>query len=317
MSDTLEMKKLRNEVQLLRDELAIMKRKYEDIIYNLDTDNFSSRFVKEQDNMKTAIEVTAEGIKTKVSKEEMESFKESTISQTAEQIKIEVSKVNTATDDKLKSYATTEWTTNAITSTVSETYITDKIGNKYVSDDTFKRYKVDASSEIQAAASGIYVTVMEEVSGEYETKNNAERAYGSLETSISEVEVTAGGISSRVQHLENGKLGNYTVFEQTADGFKLSGDVKQVNGEIYIGDYTTSNEKKHIYFNNQASISTVESSVGQNGIAILCNGFEIHEKPAKIKFISPNGGSFLNGSISLEDYVSQYAGGSGGVATFG
>ena len=41
-------KQLRNEVQLLRDELAIMKRKFEDIIYNLDTDNFSSRFVKEQ-----------------------------------------------------------------------------------------------------------------------------------------------------------------------------------------------------------------------------------------------------------------------------
>ena len=61
MSDISNMtdKQLRNEVQLLRDELAIMKRKYEDIIYNLDTDNFSSRFVKEQGDMKTAIKVTA------------------------------------------------------------------------------------------------------------------------------------------------------------------------------------------------------------------------------------------------------------------
>lgn len=64
---------LRNEVQLLRDELAIMRRKFEDIIYNLDTDNFSSRFVKEQGDMKTAIKVTAEGIESKVSKEEFES----------------------------------------------------------------------------------------------------------------------------------------------------------------------------------------------------------------------------------------------------
>lgn len=76
MSDninSMNFKQLRTEVQMLRDELAIMKRKYEDIIYNLDTDNFSSRFVKEQGDMKTAIKVTAEGIETKVSKEEFES----------------------------------------------------------------------------------------------------------------------------------------------------------------------------------------------------------------------------------------------------
>ena len=46
MSDNINdmnFKQLRNEVQLLRDELAIMKRKYEDILYNLDDDNFSRR----------------------------------------------------------------------------------------------------------------------------------------------------------------------------------------------------------------------------------------------------------------------------------
>lgn len=78
----MDFKQLRNMVQTLSDELAIMKRKYEDIIYNLDTDNFSSRFVKEQGDMRTAIEVNAEGIKTKVSNEEFES----TIAQTAESI---------------------------------------------------------------------------------------------------------------------------------------------------------------------------------------------------------------------------------------
>lgn len=83
-----ELKQLRNEVQRLRDELAIMKRKYEDIIYNLDDDNFSSRFVKEKGDMKTAIEITAEGIKTKVSNEEFESA----MSQTAERIHSAVSK---------------------------------------------------------------------------------------------------------------------------------------------------------------------------------------------------------------------------------
>ena len=53
-------KELRAEVQRLRDELAIFKRKYEDILYNLDNDNFSSRIIKEKNGMKAEIELTAE-----------------------------------------------------------------------------------------------------------------------------------------------------------------------------------------------------------------------------------------------------------------
>ena len=79
-------KQLRNEVQLLRDELAIFKRKYEDLLYNLDDDNFSSRFVKEKGDMKTAIEITAEGLSSKVSKEEVQSE----IKQAADEIKLSV-----------------------------------------------------------------------------------------------------------------------------------------------------------------------------------------------------------------------------------
>ena len=83
-------KQLRNEVQLLRDELAIFKRKYEDLLYNLDDDNFSSRFIKEKGKMKTAIEINAEGIKTKVSNEEFESTK----TQLADTITSEVKKLD-------------------------------------------------------------------------------------------------------------------------------------------------------------------------------------------------------------------------------
>lgn len=109
MSDNINdmnVKQLRNEVQLLRDELAIMKRKFEDIIYNLDTDNFSSRFVKEHGDMKTAIEITAEGIKTQVSKEDLKAY--STIEQTAE---------------KIESTVTKEYVDNLI----SDTYVTNSI----------------------------------------------------------------------------------------------------------------------------------------------------------------------------------------------
>lgn len=55
-------KQLRIEVQSLRDELARIKRSYEDILYNLDYDNFSGALIKEKDGMKTSITQTAEKI---------------------------------------------------------------------------------------------------------------------------------------------------------------------------------------------------------------------------------------------------------------
>ena len=118
MSDNInnmDFKQLRNEVQLLRDELAIMKRKYEDIIYNLDTDNFSSRFVKEQGDMRTAIEINAEGIKTKVSNEQFESA----MTQTAEKIETEV-KNRTDADTQLSTKITQ--TAEEISAEVSANY---------------------------------------------------------------------------------------------------------------------------------------------------------------------------------------------------
>ncbi len=111
-------KQLRNEVQLLRDELAIMKRKFEDIIYNLDTDNFSSRFVKEQGDMRTAIEVTAEGVKSKVSKEDLAKY--STIEQTAEKIRFEVGATYGYVDDQLTNYSTIEMTDDMINMRVGD-----------------------------------------------------------------------------------------------------------------------------------------------------------------------------------------------------
>lgn len=93
----MDFKRLRNEVQLLRDELAIMQRKYEDILYNLDDDNFSGKIIREKENMKTEIEVNAEGIKTKVSNTEFESAK----TQLANQITSEVSSLDGRLSSKI------------------------------------------------------------------------------------------------------------------------------------------------------------------------------------------------------------------------
>lgn len=125
MSDDInkmDFKQLRNEVQMLRDELAIMKRKYEDIIYNLDDDNFSSRFVKEKGDMKTAIEITAEGIKTKVSKEELDKSLESTKTQTAAMISSEVSTLYDNDATLTSEISRVEQTANRIESTVTSVF---------------------------------------------------------------------------------------------------------------------------------------------------------------------------------------------------
>lgn len=83
----MDFKELRNEVQMLRDELAIMQRKYEDILYNLDNENFSEQIIKEKNGMRTQIEINEEGIKTKVSNEDFNSA----MTQTANLISTKVS----------------------------------------------------------------------------------------------------------------------------------------------------------------------------------------------------------------------------------
>lgn len=155
MSDninSMNYKQLRNEVQLLRDELAIMKRKYEDIIYNLDTDNFSSRFVKEQGNMKTAIEVNAEGIKTKVSNEDFQS----TISQTADNISSIVSEFVDVSDAE----------------EVSAPDDFKDINTVYVIDDTYYYYNALSKQWEVVKNSGMINSLFEQTSQGFKLKGN-------------------------------------------------------------------------------------------------------------------------------------------------
>lgn len=174
MSDNINqmnLKQLRNEVQLLRDELAIMKRKYEDIIYNLDDDNFSSRIVKEKGDMRTAIEVNAEGIKTKVSKDDLNNSlsRYTTLEQTANAI-------------KTQAYASADLSTAIEISDIK--YATDKSKTYY----------------IKTADGNKNYYYYNEISKEWEV-------------------IVGGGID--------------TVFEQTATGFKLKGNVL-IDGDTVV-----------------------------------------------------------------------------------
>lgn len=230
MSDTpiqkMDFKQLRNEVQLLRDELAKMRRQYEDLFFNLDNENFSSRIIKEKEGMKAEIKLTAEEIKTKVSEtdidEKLENY--STISQTAEAISLSVTQINEATDAKLKNYSTIIQTAEAITNTVTKEYVDSLIGDIYVSN-------AELTSEIEQSATEIKSTV----SATYETKAEAENEYENLYDEISTVSQTAGAITSRVSNLETFKE---SVFTQTAYGFTLDGEQTTFTGVIYLTDNT-------------------------------------------------------------------------------
>lgn len=217
-------KQLRNAVQLLYDELAIFKRKYEDAIYNLDSDNLGKSFTIEQNNMKAQIKVTAEAIKTMVSDTDLqlELEKYSTIEQTAQQIELAVVRVNNSTDEKLKAYSTITQTADAITSTVTKEYVNLLIGDTYVTN-------AELSSEISQSADEIYLSV----SREYETKSDAADAYDDLDSYISSVSVKANNISTRVTNLETFKT---SVFTQTAYGFTLDGDTTTFTGVIFLTD---------------------------------------------------------------------------------
>lgn len=135
--EKMNFKELRTEVQLLRDELAIFKRKYEDAIYNLDNDNFGTSFTVTQNNMKAQLKIAADAIKSAVTEE------------------------NLALE--LKNYSTIEQTAETITSTVTAEYVKTLIGDSYVTDAVMK-------SQIQQSSEQIMLSV----SAEYETKSDLE-----------------------------------------------------------------------------------------------------------------------------------------------
>ena len=256
MSDninTMNFKQLKNEVQSLRDELAIMKRKYEDIIYNLDTDNFSQRVVKQGKDMYTKIEQNAESISLQAEKTNENSSNLAKLTITAEEIQSEVkaladedTKLSTKIDqtaesiatnvsainEEFKKYSTTEQTANQISAKVEEVkeyaegYVTDQLANgDYITNATLK-------SQFDIYANGIY----SEVSETYETKSDANSAYSSLSSSVSSIRQTANSISTRVGKVENGQFGDYTLFTQSNNTFKFDGKYMLINSAIQIAD---------------------------------------------------------------------------------
>jgi hypothetical protein len=135
-----------------------MKREYEDILYNLDDDNFSSRFVREKNNLKTAITQTEKEIKLQASAIDENTSAISSLSITAENITSRVEQ----TEMDLVSYAEMALTSDEVYSIVSTEYIKGRVDGEYATSDDI--YTLQAS--IEQNAESITMIVSDSGSGE-------------------------------------------------------------------------------------------------------------------------------------------------------
>lgn len=296
--EKMDFDQLRKAVQLLRDDVDLWKRRYEDAIQNLDESNFGKSFTFTQNGMKAQIKANAQEISTKITAEDLGGalVNYSTISQTADAIQTAVVSVNNATDEKLENYSTVEQTAAQITSTVTSEFVTNLLGDDIVTNAVL-------TSIIEQTAEEIKQTV----SATYQTKDDASDDYDYL---YSEISQTASDITSIVSKnisayftktskptasnttaveksmlcLYNGSYyyfndvtntwktypasGITTMFKQTSSGFELTGDVS------ISGDLITEGSIKGL------SISTADNLYGDgvrlnsstNRLEILYNG---------------------------------------------
>ena len=69
--EKMDFDQLRKAVQLLRDDVDLWKRKYEDAIQNLDESNFSKSFTVTQNRMKAQFKIAADVIKSAVTEDDL------------------------------------------------------------------------------------------------------------------------------------------------------------------------------------------------------------------------------------------------------
>lgn len=367
--EKMDVKQLRNAVQLLYDEVAIMKRKYEDILYNLDDDNFSSQFIKEKGDMKTAIEVNAEGIKTKVSNEELQKY--TTLEQTANAISThayasadlssakEITDLKQATDitktyyikdsDGNKTYyyyneISKDWEEiigGGIDTVFEQTATGFKLkGNVLIDGDTvvtenlklsgnvtwdmsnspvLTRYSSDKSNWHSPMVDGdLYMQMSFDGGTHWSTTTKVVGTDGKNGYNGSDANVTPQNVFNALT--DNGaNQGIFAAFVNNNNQIYINAEylatkIANVADVLYLGDADSNWEKKSIYFNNQANITTSNfSGLGQDGLLISANGFAIDCRPDYIRFVAPNGSSFTNDAITLAEYVAQYGSGGGPV----
>ena len=300
-------KQLREEVQELRDELSRFKRIYEDSIENLDDSNLSAHLIKEKENMKTEISVSADGVKSLVVKTDEMSEQYSTLSQTADEIKSEVSKVTSDVSD-FKSDITQR--ANSIEASVEQ-------ANKDIGD--FETVITQTSTDITSIVRATYSNPTEvESFDKSDSGNDKSNVYYDISRNL-----YWHYNGSEWESSSNGNFG--TVFEQTVDGFKLKGNVK-VSGDLVSGGViqgvtvssTPNNNKDCVRLNGQNSKIEVVYGGTVVGVLSFC------DSPGIGCSLYPSGGGILAisdvtalGSWDFSRCTVTGLGSGGGVAVFG
>lgn len=190
-----EWKSLNNKVIALTDRIERMKRMYEDLLYNLDDDNFSGRFLKEKDGMKTKITANEKGITAAVSK------------------------INDTEDSTNRNY-------EELSSRISQT-------------------AESISTEVKRVLNLSGAVAVDSVSDMTDTgKIYALKSFDGLGQPVYNDYYAYNFISGEFERLSDDTV--YSFFEQTADGFKIRGDVL-INGNLVR---TTDTNGNILEFNN-------------------------------------------------------------------
>jgi len=270
-------KQLRNAVQSLYDEFAVFKRKYQDAIYNLDSSNFGKSFTVEQNNMKTQLKITAEGLESTVSKTELgtELVKYSTIAQTAD----------------------------AITTMVNAEYVSTLIGDTYVTNAMM-------TSQLQQTSNQILISV----SNAYETKENATSSYNSLNSSYNSLNsslatdyLTKAQVESKISAGADKVLievsGTYQTTEAANNNYEyLDGQISDANTEV-------SNLKSSIEVNEREISALVSGAYTGTMLNNYLTGIVISTRD--IKMLNGNAYSVYNSNglrfYAADDQVEGWA----------
>lgn len=293
-------KQLRNEVQMLRDELAVFKRRFEDMIFNLDSDNFGKSFTVEQNRMKAQLKIAADAIQVMVSdtdlNNELVSYAKTTW--TADQIESVAKKADsqysdlstritqTATDitaqvnavsDSLSAYSTIAMTKDTITSMVSTEYLTDKLDGTYATSGSY----TELYSKIEQTDNSISSIVSKNISAYFESTDNPTEANITDATKRTMLCLYDGEYYYFDDVTGGWKLypacGLKTMFRQTAEGFELEGHVS-LSGNVSLGSNTDTTAKK-IVFSEGALIQTFSDGLGwPTGLELSGSTVKINSK---------------------------------------
>lgn len=228
----MDFKQLRAKVEELDTILARMKREIESRLTNLDESNFATHINKQRDGMKAEIEITAEKLQSTYTKTEGEFSEFKTqITQTAEEIRTTAEAASTTAAGAVRSATEAVQTAESI-STKAEADISQMFAR--------------AASGNGAPGSGADKTKLyfDTVSGTYYRYN---------------------GLRERWESVDQKSI--FSTFTQTADGFRLTGDVI-VGGTI---------EGVNVQTSAGSSGARVALSSTDNALVVMYNGTAVGE----------------------------------------